>query len=104
MYDDVLDTYRKLGAKLEPIDVPADILQLTNTLSFILDVESSASFDDITRSGDIRSPRITNKEPLRIECEHFVEAIRTGTKPRSDGEAGLRVVRVLAALQESLRR
>jgi predicted dehydrogenase len=58
----------------------------------------------ITRSGDIHSPRIANREPLRIECEHFLECIRTGSRPRSDGEAGLRVVRVLAALQESLKR
>jgi predicted dehydrogenase len=56
----------------------------------------------ITRSGDIWSPRIGNREPLRLECEHFVEAIRTGQAPRSDGEAGLRVVRVLEALQERL--
>jgi predicted dehydrogenase len=56
----------------------------------------------ITRSGDIHSPRIANREPLRIECEHFVDCIREGRRPRSDGDAGLRVVRVLAALQESL--
>ena len=58
----------------------------------------------ITRSGDIHSPRISNREPLRIECEHFIECIRYGTTPRSDGEAGLRVVRVLAALQANLTR
>jgi predicted dehydrogenase len=56
----------------------------------------------ITRSGDIHSPRISNREPLRIECEHFVECVRTGTRPRSDGEAGLEVVRVLAELQANL--
>jgi predicted dehydrogenase len=56
----------------------------------------------ITRSGDIFSPRIPNVEPLRIECEHFVECIRTGQAPRSDGASGLRVVRVLEQLQESL--
>jgi predicted dehydrogenase len=56
----------------------------------------------ITRSGDIWSPRLSNVEPLRTECEHFVESIRTGTAPISDGEAGLRVVRVLEALQRSL--
>jgi predicted dehydrogenase len=56
----------------------------------------------ITRSGDIFSPRIPNVEPLRLECEHFVECIATGQPPRSDGESGLRVVRVLEALQESL--
>jgi predicted dehydrogenase len=58
----------------------------------------------ITRSGDIFSPRIPNLEPLRIECEHFVQCVRTGEPPRSDGDSGLRVVRVLEALQNSLDR
>jgi predicted dehydrogenase len=56
----------------------------------------------IARSGDIFSPRIPNLEPLRIECEHFVECVRSGAAPRSDGHSGLRVVRVLEALQASL--
>jgi predicted dehydrogenase len=56
----------------------------------------------ITRSGDIFSPRVPNAEPLRIECEHFVDCIRTGATPRSDGQSGLRVVRVLEQLQRSL--
>jgi predicted dehydrogenase len=56
----------------------------------------------IARSGDIWSPRIPNDEPLRIECQEFVDAIRKGRPPRSDGESGLRVVRVLEALQQSL--
>jgi predicted dehydrogenase len=56
----------------------------------------------ITRSGDVYSPRIPNIEPLRIECEHFVQCIRTGAQPRSDGASGLRVVKVLEALEHSL--
>jgi predicted dehydrogenase len=56
----------------------------------------------IARSGDIFAPRIPNAEPLRIECEHFLECVRTGAVPRSDGRSGLRVVRVLEALQRSL--
>ncbi len=56
----------------------------------------------IARSGDTFSPRIPNVEPLRVECEHFVHCLRTGATPRSDGESGLRVVRVLEALQRSL--
>jgi len=56
----------------------------------------------ITRSGDIFSPRVPNAEPLRLECEHFLECIRTGAAPRSDGHSGLRVVRVLERLQRSL--
>ena len=58
----------------------------------------------ITRSGEIRSPSIGNREPLRLECEHFITSLRDGTQPLSNGEAGLRVVRVLAELQASLRR
>ncbi len=58
----------------------------------------------ITRTGDIFCPRIPNAEPLRVECEHFVECIRYGKQPRSDGASGLRVVRVLEALQRSLER
>ncbi|MHB8242944.1 MAG: Gfo/Idh/MocA family protein [Solirubrobacteraceae bacterium] len=56
----------------------------------------------IARSGDTFSPRIPNLEPLRIECEHFVHCIRTGEIPRSDGNSGLRVVRVLEQLQQTL--
>jgi predicted dehydrogenase len=56
----------------------------------------------ITRSGDIFSPRIPNAEPLRVECEHFLQCIRSGQTPRSDGVSGLRVVRVLQRLQDSL--
>jgi predicted dehydrogenase len=56
----------------------------------------------VMRSRDIYSPHISNVEPLRLECEHFVEAIRSGERPRSDGESGLRVVRVLESLQEAL--
>lgn len=56
----------------------------------------------VPRSGDIWSPRIAAAEPLRLECEHFVECVREGRAPRSDGESGLRVVRVLEQLQASL--
>jgi predicted dehydrogenase len=56
----------------------------------------------ITRTGDIFCPSIPNLEPLRIECEHFVESVRSGHQPRSDGVSGRRVVRVLEELQRSL--
>jgi predicted dehydrogenase len=65
---------------------------------------SSSGFygEYITRAGDIWSPRVSNAEPLRLECEHFLESIRSRRTPLSDGEAGLRVVRVLERLQERL--
>jgi len=58
----------------------------------------------IARSGDVRSPSISNEEPLRIECRHFLERVRDGEEPRSGPRSGLRVVRVLEALQDSLDR
>ncbi|HXB15888.1 MAG TPA: Gfo/Idh/MocA family oxidoreductase [Solirubrobacteraceae bacterium] len=66
------------------------------------DQDTSSWGEYIARSGDIYSPQISNREPLRLECEHFIECVRTGSTPRSDGASGLRVVRVLEALQRSL--
>jgi len=54
------------------------------------------------RDGDIHIPRINMQEPLRLECQHFIECIRTGATPRSDGRNGLAVVRLLEAAQQSL--
>jgi predicted dehydrogenase len=66
--------------------------------------QSYSSYGEyIARSGDMFSPRVSNEEPLRIECRHFVDCVRSGAEPRSGAEAGLRVVRVLEALQQSLR-
>lgn len=53
-------------------------------------------------TGDIIAPRLDSSEPLRIEAEHFLECVESGTRPLSDGAAGLRVVRVLEAAEESL--
>jgi predicted dehydrogenase len=55
-----------------------------------------------THTGDIQIPRIPLAEPLRIECLHFLHAVRSGERPRADVEEGLRVVEVLEAMQRSL--
>jgi predicted dehydrogenase len=54
------------------------------------------------RHGAVRIPYITWQEPLRLECEHFVECVRTGVEPRTDGMQGLAVVSVLEAATDSL--
>lgn len=54
------------------------------------------------RHGQVTIPYITWQEPLRLECEHFVECIRTGADPRTDGMQGLAVVSVLEAASDSL--
>ena len=54
------------------------------------------------RYGAITIPHIDWIEPLRLECEDFAHAIRTGDQPRAHGHVGLEVVRVLADVQEVL--
>src|SRR5256884_7799129 len=54
------------------------------------------------RYGAITIPHIDWIEPLRLECEDFAHAIRTGAQPRAHGHVGLQVVRVLADVQEAL--
>jgi len=41
-------------------------------------------------------------EPLRLECQHFIECLQNGNRPRTDGAEGLRVLRVLDAAQRSM--
>lgn len=66
------------------------------------DPDAAAVGDYVARSGEQRSPAISRREPLRIELEHFLECLRGTAEPRTGGIEGLRVVRVLEALQESL--
>jgi predicted dehydrogenase len=54
------------------------------------------------RFGDIISPRVSNEEPLRVECEAFVSAVRSSADVPCGGREGVAVVRVLEALQRSL--
>jgi predicted dehydrogenase len=55
-------------------------------------------------SGDILIPRLDMREPLQAECAHFVDCVRSGKRPLTDGENGVRVLKVLAAGEQSLRR
>jgi predicted dehydrogenase len=55
------------------------------------------------RYGDILIPRLDESEPLQQECAHFVDCIRTGSQPRTDGVNGLQVVSVLEAANLSMR-
>ena len=54
-------------------------------------------------SGDILIPRLDLHEPLQMECAHWIDCIRTGSRPLTDGENGLRVLKVLDAGERSLR-
>jgi predicted dehydrogenase len=66
---------------------------------------ATTSFGDFQlsyRYGDIMIPHVAVSEPLRLECEHFLECIKKGTTPLSDGRQGVAVVRVLEMAQTSL--
>jgi len=65
--------------------------------------DSFAEFHYSYHYGDIHSPYIKMTEPLRVECQHFVDCIQEGRAPLTDGNAGLQVVRVLEAATKSLR-
>ncbi len=69
---------------------------------FASDYDTYAEYIGL-RFGDITIPYIKTGEPLRAECNHFLECIRERKQPISDGMDGLRVVRVLDAAQRSLK-
>lgn len=75
-----------------------------NNLEERVKVYNKGAYADIERgivyrAGAIHVPHIEKTEPLRLECEDFVQAIRTGQSPRASGEVGLNVVRVLSEIQ-----
>jgi predicted dehydrogenase len=55
------------------------------------------------RTGDILIPKVESKEPLQLECQHFIDCVRERKRPRSDGKSGLEVLKVLEAAQRSLK-
>jgi len=67
-------------------------------------IDTFASFRASVRDGDIIIPRITPGEPLKAECDHFLECIASGKQPLTGGGEALAVVRVLEAIERSLRR
>ena len=66
--------------------------------------DTFAEFHYSYHYGDMHAPHINHVEPLRTECQHFVDSIHNGTVPLTSGEEGLRVVRILEAAQRSLRK
>ncbi len=56
------------------------------------------------RSGDMWAPRVEETEALQLEARYFLDCVAEGKRPFNDGRAGLRVVRMLEAAEESLKR
>lgn len=55
------------------------------------------------RTGDVYAPRVENREPLNMMASHFIDCIKNNKKPLTDGNSGLRVVKVIEAAQKSLK-
>lgn len=66
-------------------------------------VYRKSSPDDCTRDLDLHVPDVPGDEPLRAQCDRFIDAIRTGRSSISDGAFGVRVVRVIEAIEASMR-
>ena len=56
------------------------------------------------RSGDVWAPKVEQTEALKVELQYFIESIRTGRTPFNDGAAGLRIVKLLEAADQSLQK
>lgn len=67
------------------------------------DVDSFGEYRLLIRDGDIISPKLEVSEPLKNECAHFLECLRQGSRPLSDGKNGLQVVKTLLAIDQSIR-
>jgi len=65
-------------------------------------VDTFGAFRVVLMQGDVVIPPLSTGEPLRLECEAFLDAVRTGQPPLSDGRLGLDVVRVLEAMDRSI--
>jgi predicted dehydrogenase len=55
------------------------------------------------RTGDMWAPKVEEVEALQVETRYFLDCVKSGMKPFNDGRAGLRVVRILEAAEQSLR-
>ena len=66
--------------------------------------DTFAEFHYAYHYGDMYSPYIKQDEPLKTECQHFLDCIRQGTTPLTAGTAGLEVVKILEASSESLKK
>jgi len=66
--------------------------------------DTFAEFHYAYHYGDVYIPYLKQEEPLKNECQHFLDCIRHGTQPLTGGKEGLELVRILEASSESLRK
>lgn len=92
VYDDV-----SLDSKIKIYDKG-----IADLHEFLESPHTFAEFQFKIRVGDMIVPALPFSEPLAVECRHFIECVKQGSVPRTDGWNGLRVVKVLQAAEKSL--
>ena len=65
--------------------------------------DTFAEFHYAYHYGDVHVPYLKQEEPLKTECQHFLDCINQGTTPLTDGKQGLELVRILEASSKSLK-
>jgi predicted dehydrogenase len=65
--------------------------------------DSFAEFQYSYHYGDMYVPYLKQEEPLKLECQHFLDCIRDGTTPLTNGRRGLELVKILEAASASLK-
>ena len=65
--------------------------------------DTFAEFTYSYHYGDAYVPYIKQDEPLKLECQHFIDCVRKGTEPVTSGHLGLEVVKILEAADKSLK-
>lgn len=68
------------------------------------DYKTFREFQLIIREGEVAVPKVNMQEPLRLECQHFLDCIINKNTPRTDGKNGLEILKVLGAINKSLKR
>jgi predicted dehydrogenase len=65
--------------------------------------DTFAEFHYAYHYGDTYAPYLKQEEPLKTECQHFLDCIQHGKEPLTSGEKGLELVRILEVSSESLK-
>jgi predicted dehydrogenase len=65
--------------------------------------DTFAEFNYAYHYGDVHVPYIKQEEPLKTECQHFLDCINQATTPMTDGRQGLELIRILEASSQSLK-
>jgi UDP-2-acetamido-3-amino-2,3-dideoxy-glucuronate N-acetyltransferase len=84
---------------VHPIKQVRLVVRGTEGTAMIDDTRADGKLQIFTRNDELdrveEFPEYLTIEPLRLECQHFINCIRSGKRPKTDGVNGLKVVEIL---------